>query len=559
MQLMPGCHLLQSCWLSNLHHQQRSTGLALTMTASVCCQMACDSNVHSQTTQYIGQWLCLTSCHLQATLLLVTAGNLTVTGCETHLMHNMLIDLASLALSLLPPKGLLKQQKPPQSAPTDHVGGQQHNVDATGRTAKSKLAVQVTKVTIGITNLVVGYQTAVQVAAADLAHGQDSSLALTVTQCATLQELVAEAYPLAYSGAFQMSNFTVMHQEAQRGIAPVASQTGPSRHHEVEVLRAAQLSVHVDAAAEDAKMSLSASQGAVRGNSAPGAQEFQGLAYRQMPRSAATMSLNAWRTTFHADAVIGMCKSAGDFASVARQTAAQLKVVSSESVDIKSRPDKVPAVDPPEASAAAAAAPVKGNQASVIRTKLSKLQNLPIVKLVVKIDRWQTDIIIADHIVWGIRVAELQLKLDSRTAVALQQRHLQMQLTQHTQALELSGSPTQPLVQAHKAKTSNLAQSAEQVPEVQQQYETLPRHGTQQEQSSEELLVSIERPSVTARVILLTLNRKALLQCGEIEVSLNLSPKQGRHSMSRALSSSTSLGSPRRQASLGKHFIQQPL
>ena len=468
---------------------------------------------------------------------MVTAGNFAVTGCEAHLTHSMLLDLASISLGLLPPQGLFKKPHARTASADSSVRQKQGADDLSGRPAKAKLALQVTRVTVGVTSMVVGYQTAVQVAAADRRHEEDSVLMLTCTQCVTLQELTAEVHPLSYRGNLQMNNLAVTHQETQTSSTPAGPSSGTSAHlhHEIDMLRAAHLSVQTEA--------LPVSHNTAADNPASGGQTDQGSESLGPPRLAVKISLNGWRTGFHSDAVIGVCKAAGDVSSVVRQTAASLNTISLELVEVNSQSAKVPVAGSSEAHGAATP-PVKVDEGSRIMTKLSRLQKLPAVRLIVEIARWQTDIVVADHIVWGVRLAEVQLKVDSRTLLALQQQQLQAQLSQLSQ---------QPRAQtAGEAHEAELADSF-QPPEQRQQHSKGVNRGVKSADSMKELLAASERPSLVARVICLTLNRKALLQCGEIDGSLNLCPKrENQHSMSRAFSSSTSLGSPRRQASLGK-------
>ena len=462
---------------------------------------------------------------------MATAGNLAVTGCEAHLTHSMLLDLASLSLSLLPPKGLCMKRNTRTAANTNWPARDQQSAKLRGEAPKTKLALQVTRVTVGVTSMVVGYQTAVEVAAAERQE-QDSALTLTCTQCITLQELTAEVYPRSYRGSLQMNNLAVTHQETQGSSLPGAQSSGHLQH-EIDILRASHLSVQAGTLAEHAN-TLPASHGIAADDSASVGKVDQASDQLGPPRLAVKVALNAWRTGFHADAVIGLCKAAGDVLSVMHQTVASLQTISLESLEVNSKAAKVPAAVPAEA----VAAPARGDDTSRIMTRLPQLQTRPAVTLTVEIARWQTDVIVADHIVWGARVAELQLKLDSRILLALQQQQLHAQLTQlpqQTQAL--------PAEQAHQSELPSSTQPVEQ----KQQHSRYKAH------SLKELPAASERPSLVARVICLTLNRKALLQCGEIDGTLNLCPRHEKQpNMSRALSSSASLGSPRRQASLGE-------
>ena len=468
---------------------------------------------------------------------IATAGNLAVTGCEAHLTHSMLLDLASLSLSLLPPKGLFMKRNTGIAANANLPARDQQSADFRGRANKPKLVVQITRVTVGVTSMVVGYQTAVEVAAADRLPEQHSVLTLRCTQCMTLQELTADICPVSYRGSLQMNNLAVIHQETQGSSPPGMPSSGQSGHsqHEIDILHASHLSVQAEALAEHAN-TLPSSHSIDADHPASLGKMDQNSEQLGPPRFAVKVALNAWRTGFHADAVIGLCKAAGDVLSVVHQTAASLQAISLESVEVNSKAAKVPSVGPAEA----AIAPARGDARSRIVAKLSKLQTLPAVSLTVEITRWQTDIIVADHIVWGARVAEVQLKLDSRILLALQQQQLQAQLTQLPQQ-----SSAQSLGQAHQAELASSTQPVEQ----KQQHS----RGMTKAHSVKELLAASKRPSLVARVICFTLNKKALMQCGEIDGSLNLCPRHENHpSISRAFSSSASLGSLRRQASLGK-------
>lgn len=450
----------------------------------------------------------------------------------------MLLDLASLSPSLLPPKGLFVHPKSKTAETANLAGRQQHSMDPRGRAGKTKLSLQITRVTVGVTSMVVGYQTAVEVAAADRQEGEGSALTLICTHCMTLQELTAEAYPLSYRGSLQMHNLAVTHQETQADNTPDMPSSGQSAHvqHQVDILHAAHLSMQAEALTEHAT-ALPASNSNAADSSASVSQVDQGPHQLKPARVAVKVALNGWRTSFHADAVISLCKAAADVSSVVRQTVSSLQPINLESIEVNSTAAAVPAVD----AAEAAAAPAKGDDTSRVMARLSKLHKLPAVRLTVEVTRWQTDITVAEHIVWGTRVAEVQLKLDSRTLLALQQQQLQAQptqLPQQTQALSAATTHRAQLGDSTQAEGQSQQRSAAGMPEV---------------LSVKELLAASDRPSLVARLICLTLNRKALLQCGEIDGSMNLCPRRDNQpGMSRAFSSSACLGSPRRQASLGK-------
>lgn len=442
----------------------------------------------------------------------------------------MLLDLASMSLTLLPPHGLFRKH----STRTGSPARQLQSTAPKARAAKAMPALQVTRVTVSVTSMVVGYQTTVEVGAADRQHEQGGALTLTCTHCLTLQELTAVAYPVSYRGALQMSNLAVTHQEAQAGSAPTGnSRASGHKQHEMDILRASHFSMQVEAAADHAQalpVQSSASHAAAADTPAfsPSEQDAQKLS---PPRLAVKVALTGWRTGFHADSVIGLCKAAGDVSSVVRETAAGLQSSRAESVEVDPQAAKTAAVDSAEHHAAATA-PSTSDAAPHLSTRLSKLENLPTVRLTVEVERWQTDVIVAEHIVWGIRIAEVQLKLDSRTLLALQQRLVQAQLPQQL--------PDQN--QAHSAELPHSTQPLEQSQQ----------HSRGMQEAYTHTAGSSERTSVVARVICLTLNRKALLQCGEIDGSLNMCPgHEKRPSMSKTFSSSASLGSPRRQASLG--------
>ncbi|KAL0027199.1 hypothetical protein WJX77_002651 [Trebouxia sp. C0004] len=426
-------------------------------------------------------------------------GNVAVTGCEVHLTHSMLIDLASLGVSLAPPKGILRKSKGPGLSITDPISSP--TAPLTSKSKKSKLNVQLTKVAVGISNMVVGYQTVLEVARADRPEDEEAPLTLTCTECITLQELTAEAFPSGFKGSVQANNLAVLHQETPN-VSPLEdSPYGPKQsppHHEVEVLHAKHLTLAFDTASQTPPTALL------------GMQTQQGSVLECLPNLAATLLLAGWHTVFHADAVIGLCKAAADFACVTRQTATSLQPTETEAVHTSSSTGQMPMTNPTQSpvAEAAATAPAQDTEASVTR-QLTKLHRLPAVVLTVQVSKWTTDAVIADHIVWGINLSEAQCKLDSRTLVAIQLQHLQPQLT-HQQQQQLS--------RGAEASTSSLQDSA---------------------------AVS-ESPSLSVRHIEVSLNRKPLLHCGEVEASLDLWPACGRDSAARH----NLPGSPRRQASL---------
>lgn len=431
----------------------------------------------------------------------------------------MLTDLASLSVSLVPPKGFLKKGKGPGQSISDPISTP--TAPLTSKSKKPKLNVQLTKVAVAISNVVVGYQTLVEVARADRLEDEEALLILTCTECITLQELTAEAFPSAFKGSVQANNLAVLHQEARSGSASDDSPSGPKQsapHHEVEILHAEHLTLAVDPTSQTPLtvplgMPTQQSYGLTNLPSLgmSGRPDEQGLAVPVLPNLAATILLSGWHTVFHADAVIGLCKAAAEFACVARQTATSLQSTDTESVHAASSTGQTPMTNPTQSpvAEAPATAPAQDSEASVTR-QLSKLHRLPVVMLTVQVSKWKTDAVIADHIVWGIDLAEAQCKLDSRTLVAIQLQHLQSQLAHQQQ---------QPSTQGADPTTSSLQGSAAEA----------------------------ESPSLTVRHIGVSLNRKPLLHCGEIEGSLDLWPARGSDSATRH----NLPGSPRRQASLG--------
>ncbi|KAL0030048.1 hypothetical protein WJX79_003167 [Trebouxia sp. C0005] len=107
---------------------------------------------------------------------LLCTGNVAVTGCAVHLMHSMLFDLASLGASLAPPKGVLKKGKGPGQSISDPISSP--TAPLTSKSKRPKLNVQLTKVAVGVSNVVVGYQTVVEVASADRPGDEEAPLTL---------------------------------------------------------------------------------------------------------------------------------------------------------------------------------------------------------------------------------------------------------------------------------------------------------------------------------------------------------------------------------------------
>ncbi|KAL0047867.1 hypothetical protein WJX82_001975 [Trebouxia sp. C0006] len=147
---------------------------------------------------------------------LLCTGNVAVTGCEVHLTHSMLIDLASLGVSLAPPKGILKKGKGPGQSMSDPISTP--TASLTPKSKKPKLNVQLTKVAVGISNVVVGYQTLVEVARADRPEDEEAPLTLTCTECITLQELTVEAFPSAFKGSVQANNLAGRDSAARHNL-----------------------------------------------------------------------------------------------------------------------------------------------------------------------------------------------------------------------------------------------------------------------------------------------------------------------------------------------------
>ena len=461
-----------------------------------------------------------------------TAGNVTVTGCEMHVTHSMLLDLASLGLSVMPPKGSLN--KVPKAKAAGMADSQASAAAPTHRQAKSKLAVRVTKLTVGITNVVVGYQTAVEVPLGDQPEGGPRTL--MCTHCITLQEVAGQAFPTALRGDFQVNNLTVAYQEAPSSYATMPSGQEAVPHHEVQILHATHFSLQAAPASQGhiprtASLGSPAEQGpnlASLGGS--GSTEKQTLSLSGVPSMAATVSLTAWHSVFHADAVIAVCKAAADFSSVARCAATRLQAAALQPEEASSSMAEFPLTQPSEAEAAVA--PAEGSQAAVIK-QLSKLQRLPVVMLTVQIKKWKTDVVVADHIAWGVSLPEAECKLDSRTFVAVQQQHLQAQISHNQQ--HQYGHEAVPSSPTHGAATSS------------------PSQAVTARSTITEAVPAAEQPRLIVRQMRLTLNSKSLLVCGEIEASLHMCPKPDK----RAEMQSPFMlpGSPRRQASLGEPVV----
>ena len=441
-------------------------------------------------------------------------------------MQSMLPDLASLVTSLMPPKGLLKKSKAPKPTLSDPVASPAATPTANPTGSRPKLVVRITKVTVGIANVVMGYQTAVEVPAQDRPEG--GPLMLLCTECITLQELAGEALLSTCRGSVQVNNLTILHQEthSSRGAVDPPSQQASGKHHEVEILHATHFSLQAGASPQGHRagsLGSSADQGSNSENLPnSGSSSEQGLA--GLPSMAATVALTGWHTVFHADAAIALCKAAADFTSIARQTASRLQLPDPYSADISPSPGQMPMTQPSEAAVASAVAPAQDTAASLVE-RLSKLQRLPAVTLTVEVSRWKTDVVVADHIVWGVTVPEIQCKLDSRILVAVQQQHLQAQLSHQQEGAEPYSDPrgAAPWHSPHG----------------------LPGR------SSHELVLVAEHPRLIVRQIRVSLNRKPLLQCAEIETSLDLWPSLDSQRSARQLQVTPS-GSPRRQASLGE-------
>ena len=465
------------------------------------------------------------------------AGNVGITACEVHLKHSMLVDLASLGMSLAPPRGLFKKSKGPLSTHLDPSSTQVAPQPSKHKQSKPKLAVQLTKMTVGVSNVVVGYQTAVTVATVDRPEeDRGSPLTLICTECITLQELTGEAFPTAFRGSLQVNNLAVLHQEtpdAPSSLTDPAGQRGSAPHHEVEVLHAGHVSLQVQTASQGQRTASLGSHTqhgpdlatvhSLGGSTGP---DELAVVSSALPNLAATVSLSGWQSSFHADAVIALCKAGADFASVAGSTAAKLRSTEAESAHATLLSMSTPLTQPVEASGTAATASMQDAQGSVAR-QLSSLQRLPVVALTVQVSEWKTDVVIADHIVWGVTIPEAQCKLDSRTLVAVQQQHLHAQLTQeHNQGQESGSSSQGP----HDNSLGALGPGSPPV--------------LLSGSSLQSLVAMAESPSLILRQIGVSLNQKPMLQCGEVEAALDLWPGQSR-------GAGAGPHSPRRQASLG--------
>ena len=465
------------------------------------------------------------------------AGNVTVTGCEAHLKHSMLLDLASLGLRLMPPKGLFPS-KAPKQAPSHSQAISAPN----GGRSKRKPAVKVTRVTVGVSKLVLGYQTAVEVTASE--HAEGGALTLFCTECITLQELAGEAVPHAFKGSLQLNNLTVSHKETRVLSLPASPSAAP--HHALDILCAAHFSVQADPACQVQGTTMpshtehSPNLASTRKSAVSSPPDGQGLS--SLPCIAVTTAMTGWHSVFHADAAIALCKTAVDFTSVARQTAIQLHPKSTGPSGLESHAQLTEAVAPVEAAAPAAKAPAAAaakapddHRHALVMTQLTQLQKLPSFLFTLQVTNWRTDVVVAHHIVWGLALQEVQCRVDSGTLVAVQQQHLHSQLTSTQPQHQNSSSESSSHIEDPLAGINSQGPSGNSAP------------GAVASSSPK----AAEGPRLILRQVAVSLNSKALLEVGELEASLDLWPGVEKQA-GVGQSSASQSNSPRRQASLGE-------
>lgn len=361
------------------------------------------------------------------------AGSMNVAGLEIMLAQIVLQDALTLAVHAKPPSGLFadkaKRRQPPNVSSSDPSTALLHEAKK-----KPSCKLQLAEASFGMSNVSLAYQTTVTVPEADRLG--DGPLTIACTERISVQDVTAEVHPLDMHAFLQIEGLAISHQELPlRSNTPTSSAAAQS----VQMLCAAQCSMQAGKA-DDIQHAQHRTSGRLSFK-APGAEmvlpaSSPASACARPPALAAAIQLVGTTFVFHADAVLALCKAAGDVAAVMQQAQAMAGQLQSE---VMSTPAAPPCdSQQPPASSSSVLHPHDGSLptvASAKKAKQAKPTTFPRVHLHLQVIQLQADFIVAEHITWGLSLPSVHCHLDSSIFVALLQ---QQQITgQH-------GQPAQP-------------------------------------------------------------------------------------------------------------------
>lgn len=445
------------------------------------------------------------------------------------LEEGLLHDTLQLVMHAQPPNSLFsrvaKDKHPPDVVRSVSPAG-------TSASQKPSLKLQLTEISLGMSNTNVVYQTTVTVP--DLDRPGSGALTLVWTERFAVQDVTAEAYPQDMRASLQVEGLALSHQELPQDTRTAQNNTAPQT---VQVLYSEQCSLQVGRSAD--VQTLHQSANGPYSFTAPTDDASSAASSASACASPAAMTaavqLVGTCLVFHADAVLALCKAAGDVSGVMQQAKAmqqqvQLGIVPGQRLTA-SLPDSFTNQQQPD---------ILPELKSDSKAKAPKLRSFPRVHVHVHVTRMQADFIVAEHITWGLSLPSVNCHLDSRALVALlQQQQFRMQQGQQTHIAhsELSSEsrqgaqltqPTEP-VQASGFQpvlpdqaSGVLAQQPDQA------------SGSAEQPNQAEQLTSLrpnkanamlaERPRLLLNEGAVTLNGKLLLFCGVLDASLDLFP-----------------------------------
>lgn len=427
------------------------------------------------------------------------------------LAQEVLQDMVLLAMHAQPPTALfsrraLGKQSPAilQHAPAAAVGSKQK----TGR------QLQVTEASLGISAVSIVYQTTVTVPAED--RPEAGALTLACTERFSVQGITAEVYPLDMQASVQIEGLAVSHQEAPETIG--GNSTGNAAGQTVQIVSAAQWTLQAGKTADmqAAQRTPRGSYVFIQGAKSTSSAASSTSACASPPAITTAVHLQGTHAVFHADAVLAMCKAAGDVSHILQQAKATHEQPGMAS-------DGTSSVSPTPAFGHEAQFNMQPDTRPSPKTKTAKPKTMPRIKVNLQVSELQVDFIVAEHITWGLNLPNVSCHIDSKTVVALLQkqqlRPKQSPATQFYPAIQ-----TGPETQMGQLPEPNQASGYSTEEPDKASGPTMSEGGLLDLRPNKASGQSAERPRLQLKDAAVTLNSKLLLLCGVLDASLDFFP-----------------------------------
>ena len=427
------------------------------------------------------------------------------------LAQEVLRDMVLLAMHAQPPTALFSRRALGKQSPATPQQALAAAVESKQKTARK---LQLTEASLGISAVSIAYQTTVTVPAED--RPESGALTLACTERFSVQGITAEVYPLNMRASVQIEGLAVSHREAPEatGGNSVDNALGQS----VQIISAAQWSLQAGKTAD-----MQAAQRTPRGSyiflqgsepMSPAASSTSACA--SPPAVTTAVHLQGTHAVFHADAVLAMCKAAGDVVHVLQQAKATCERPGMASNGTSS-------VSPTPAFGREAQFNMQPETRPSPKTKTAKPKTMPKIKVHLQVVNLQVDFIVAEHITWGLSLPNVSCHLDSKTLAALLQkqqlRPKQGPATQLYPAIQ-TGPETQMVQLPEPDRASGY--STEEPNKA--SGPTMSEGGLLDLRPNKASGQSAERPRLQLKDAAVTLNSKLLLLCGVLDASLDFFP-----------------------------------